>query len=210
LISPRHHPAIPGAAEYLCTVESVDVWLVALDRTLPGAAGLLDVAELGRAARFAFERDRGRFVAGRAALRAILAGYVGAAPGALAFSAGSRGKPALPGGLPFSFSHSLDRALCAVGVDREIGVDLEALREVPDAEGIVRSSFTPEEQAAWRAAGGGGGAAFLRLWTRKEAALKALGVGLAGLDAPALAARPTELHDLSLDAGYAAALAIVR
>jgi 4'-phosphopantetheinyl transferase len=140
----------------------------------------------------------------------VLAGYAGTAPAALAFTLGPHGKPALAGGPRFSFSHSGERALCAVGGDREVGVDLEVLREVSDAEGIVRGTFTAAEEAAWRAAGGGGGAAFLRLWTRKEAALKALGVGLGGLDAPTLPAPWPEVHDLAVDAEHVAALAVAR
>jgi 4'-phosphopantetheinyl transferase len=205
---PRRLPAIPGAATYLATVAGVELWDVALDEPLPHAAQLLDAGERARAARFVFDRDRARFVAGRAALRAVLAGYLGADPAGLAFVLGPHGKPAVPSGPPFSFANSHGRALCAVGLDREVGVDVEQLRDVPDADGIARSVFTAEERAAWRAAGCGSGA-FLRLWTRKEAALKALGIGLGGLDGPG-SSRGVELHDLALDADHVAALAVVR
>lgn len=207
--APRQPPALDGTAALLCQVAGVDVWDVALDAPHPGAERLLDAAERARAARFVFERDRRRFVAGRAALRAVLGGYLGRDPAALAFALGPHGKPALPGGPPFSFSNSHGRALCAVGLDREVGVDLEAVREVPDAEGIARSVFTAEERAAWRSAGGGS-AAFLRLWTHKEAALKALGLGLGALDGGPPPAQPLEVLDLAVGAGHVAALALLR
>jgi 4'-phosphopantetheinyl transferase len=199
---------LAGAAAHLCQVDGIDVWDIALDVPPPGADRLLDAGERARAARFAFERDRGRFVAGRAALRAVLAGYLGADPAALAFTLGPHGKPALLGGPTFSFSNSQGRALCAVGRGREVGVDLEALRPVPDAAGIARSVLTAEEQAAWQAAGGGD-RAFLRLWTRKEAALKALGLGLAALDGALPPAPSPALHDLEVGGGYLAALAVL-
>jgi 4'-phosphopantetheinyl transferase len=203
-------PLLEGAASFLSTVAGIDVWRIDLDRTVAAAAELLDAAERARAARFVFERDRARFATGRAALRAILAAYLGAEPAALAFTIGPHGKPALPDGPPFSFSNSQGCGLCAVGQERPVGVDVERLREVPDAAGVARSAFTPEERAAWQAAGAGGGAAFLRVWTRKEAALKALGLGLSALDRGDGPLRGVEVLDVPLDADHVAALAIVR
>jgi 4'-phosphopantetheinyl transferase len=203
--------ALEGTAVHLRAVAGVDLWWIDLDSPVPAAATLLSDAEQARASRFAFERDRARFVVGRAALRAILSAHVGMPAEALAFRLGPHGKPSLPGGPPFSFSNSHGRGLCAVGGDRELGVDLERLRDVADAAGIARSVFTAEEREAWRMAGGDGAGAFLRVWTRKEAVLKALGVGLAGAEdrRDASDLRRIEVLDLYVDPGYAAALAIV-
>jgi 4'-phosphopantetheinyl transferase len=201
--------ALDGIATYLGAPAGVDLWSVGLDAPAHAGGVVLDAAERARAARFAFERDRRRFVAGRAALRAVLAAYVDTPAGALAFTVGPHGKPALPGGPPFSFSNSQGCGLCAVGVDREVGVDVERLREVPDAASIARSVFTPEERQAWQDAGGGGGAAFLRVWTRKEAALKAMGVGLGALDHGGAPTAALLVLDLDLDAYHAAALAVL-
>jgi 4'-phosphopantetheinyl transferase len=198
-------------AVFVRSLAGADLWRIALDRPAPGAAALLSEDERARAARYAFERDRARFVAGRAALRTLLAAYAGRPAQALTFALGAHGKPSLPGGPPFSFSNSQGAALCAVGGGRELGVDLERLRDVPDAAAVARSAFTPAELAAWRAAGGDGRAAFLRIWTRKEAVLKALGLGLGADPAADAAARAAvEVFDVELDPDHAAALAAVR
>ena len=87
--------------------------------------------------------------------------------------------------LPQRASDDCRKEICAEGrltsIEdlTEVGVDLEVVREVPEADGIAASTFTAEERAAWAAAGGGA-AGFLRVWTRKEALLKALGVGVFG------------------------------
>jgi 4'-phosphopantetheinyl transferase len=150
-------------------------------------------------------------VAARAALRRLLADATGARPEALALEAGRDGKPRLPGGPRFSVSHAGDLALVALDPARELGVDLEPVRVVPEAADIAERWFAPEERALLRAAGADGGAAFARVWTRREAWLKGLGVGLD----EAFAGRPVDLarwtlHDLVPAPGHAGALAIAR
>ena len=84
--------------------------------------------------------------------------------------------------LQFNVSHSAGLGLIAVGADRALGVDVEKVRPITEAERIVASYFTPAELAAFGAiADGAKAVAFLRGWTRKEAILKGLGIGLAGL-----------------------------
>ena len=123
-------------------------------------------------------------MAARAGLRHILAAYLELAPRLLEIVEGQHGKPRLPGGPHFSLSHSGELALCAVSRSREVGVDLEQLRPVPEAEGIVRKWFTRREQEAYfRALLDRPESAFFEAWTRKEAYLKALGTGLSGLAA---------------------------
>jgi 4'-phosphopantetheinyl transferase len=188
-------------------VLDVDLWAVDLDALHPRHAALLSAEEQARAVRYARELDRDRFVSGRAALRLVLSEYVGDGPASLGLTAGARGKPALPGGPPFSLARSLGLGLLAVGKDRELGVDVERLREIPAAEGIAARLFTEGERAAWRAAGGDPSASFLRIWTRKEAALKALGLGQAGAHGPAPAGA-CEVVDVDLVEGHLAALAV--
>jgi 4'-phosphopantetheinyl transferase len=205
--SPPPRATLDGVASALRPQAGVDLWRFDLDRPMAGALALLSPDERARADRYAFARDRMRFVAGRAALRVVLGAYVEAPPEAIVFELGSHGKPRLPGGPPFSYSSSLGCGLCAVGGTRPLGVDVEELREVPDAAAIAESTFTLEERAAWRAAGGDGCAAFLRVWARKEAVLKALGVGLVGaVDDDDRA--EVEVHDVEVDADHVAALAI--
>jgi len=190
------------------------VHLLAFDG--PGAGGRADesalsASERARAASLRGEPLRRRYVASHAALRRLLAGIVGGSPEALQLAAGPNGKPRLPGGPRFSLSHSGDLGLVAIDPACEVGVDLEPVRPVPEADEIAARWFAPEERAALHAAGADGGAAFARLWTRREAWLKALGVGLD----ESLAGRPVDLarfalHDLAPAPGHLGALAVER
>ena len=86
--------------------------------------------------------------------------------------------------LRFNVSHSSELALIAVSWGRELGVDLERVRPIGEADRIVASFFSPGEQIEFTAiADDVKPQAFLRGWTRKEAILKGLGIGLAGLAA---------------------------
>ena len=118
--------------------DEVHVWRIALDcGDGDSLRSGLSSDELARAARFHFERDRTRFSVARAALREILAHYLGASPDEIAFVYGGHGKPALApphGDLRFNLSHSHDVALCAVARGREVGVDVERIRELDDLE----------------------------------------------------------------------------
>jgi 4'-phosphopantetheinyl transferase len=149
-------------------------------------------------------------VAARAGLRQVLAGYGASAPEALTFTTGAHGKPALPGGPGFSLAHCEDLALCAVAPGREVGVDLERVRVVPEAEAIIGRWFGEGERQAWAAAGRSE-RAFIRLWTRREAFLKALGVGF-GEDGPLRELDPDrwELFDLVPAEGHLGALIVAR
>jgi 4'-phosphopantetheinyl transferase len=159
------------------------VWRLAIG-SMPalGALGVLDAAERERAARFVFERDRVRYLAAHVGMRHILARYLGAAPAELAFSEGLHGRPQLAGAwagdLEFNLSHSGELALVAVTLHGPLGVDVEALRPMPDWRELAERYFTPEECAALVAAGADPQVEFLRCWVRKEAALKSTGIGL--------------------------------
>jgi 4'-phosphopantetheinyl transferase len=164
----------------------VEVWAVALD----GSASTEDLRpslspdEHERADRFHFERDRRRFIRARGVLRRLLAGYLDAEARDLTFSYGSHGKPALSGrfagALTFNVSHSHELALIAVGGGVEMGVDVEAVRAMDDAEHIASRFFSPREAAQLCALPAAvRNEAFFACWTRKEAYLKALGSGLA-------------------------------
>jgi len=157
---------------------------------------VLAADEQVRAARFIRARDRRRFVSCRAALRQILGGLLDASPGSLQFRAGGQGKPELvpepacdePSDcrhpLRFNVSHSAELALIAVCRGRELGVDIERVRPFAEADRIVASFFSTAEQAAFASIPDEVKArAFVRGWTRKEAILKGLGIGLAGLAA---------------------------
>lgn len=150
---------------------------------LPGPDRLawLTPDELARAERFHFERHKRRFLAARCGLRAALAEATGRAPAALRFVDGPFGKPRLEGepDCQFNLSHSEDEALLAIGSDGELGADIEVLRRMSDALALARMNYTADECAALEALPPAErDAGFLRLWTRKEACLKAIGTGL--------------------------------
>lgn len=155
------------------------------DRLLPHLARSLSPDELQRADAFVFPPDRERFIVARGVLRGLLAGYLDCEPAALSLHDGPYGKPELPTSsgqppLQFNYSRSQHCALYAVTRAGRIGVDLEALRSVPEAEEIARQCFSAREQATLGAVPTEQrNTAFLRAWTRKEAYAKAVGLGLA-------------------------------
>jgi 4'-phosphopantetheinyl transferase len=116
------------------------------------------------------------------AWRAVLAQYAGVPLSGLALIADAYGKPrlAVPPSLGFNLSHCGDVALLAIGHGIELGVDVEALRPRPRALQLAQRYFTPDEAAALAILSEDERQqAFYRLWTAKEAVLKALGRGLA-------------------------------
>lgn len=138
--------------------------------------------ERKRAERFRFPMDRERFILARGALRGIIGRYLDVAPHLVRFSYNAYGKPMLDDGftrsLRFNLAHSRYLALYALTEDREVGIDVEFMR-ADLTEDIADHYFSPLETARlkamppeerWRA--------FFRVWTCKEAYVKAKGVGL--------------------------------
>jgi len=144
----------------------------------------LNEAEWQRAAELRLERDRRRFIATRGQLRHVLASRIGIAPSEIDLKYGRLGKPFLsprtPGrALHFSVSRSEDVAVIALSATREVGVDIEALRPLPEADDIAALCFSAPEQELYRnLVPEERLVAFFRSWTRLEAVSKALGCGL--------------------------------
>jgi 4'-phosphopantetheinyl transferase len=162
---------------------SIHVWTIPLDEEPETVSSLLEVLsgeERVRAARFRTTQLRVRFVVAHGALRTILSGYLGVAPNALRFGASEAGKPYITDGrLTFNLSHSEGLALCAVTVEGQVGVDVERLRPIDDADAIVHRYFAPGEVRQYQATRTPDRtAAFFSTWTRKEAYVKAVGSGL--------------------------------
>lgn len=159
----------------------------------------LDDRERARAAAFRFDRDGVRFVKSHAFTRRVLAGYLGDDPAALQIAVSPLGKPFLDPalGVSFSVSHAADTTGVAVTGGVEVGLDLEPVRPIADADELAEWYFTQQEAEIVRdAPPETRSQAFLELWTRKEAVVKALGRGLAlPLDAfQVLAAQPIWLQ----------------
>ena len=210
----------------------VHVWTADLDEVADPAfaalAAVLDPDEAARAGRFHFERDRRHFTAARGWLRRLLGLYLDVPPGSTRFGYGPRGKPFLTApetSLRFNLSHSHGRAMFAFARNREIGIDLEAgARLGDDWPGLARRVFSERERAELAALPDETRRdGFLNGWTRKEAYLKATGLGIVdGLQSievtlgphqpAALLAAPAglawTLHDLRTEPVFAAALVV--
>jgi 4'-phosphopantetheinyl transferase len=178
---------------------------------------LLDDEERDRASRFVRPRDRHRFIQAHAGLRLFLARSLGVEPGSVRYEAGSHGKPRLLPVLPpleFNLAHSEELGLLAVVRDRSVGVDVEHVRDLPDAMSIADTHFTAAESDRLRSLPAPERrAAFFRYWTRKEAVIKAGGEGLErALDSFEVDGAPAStewiLQDLPSPGGYAAAGAV--
>ena len=171
---------LPGADE-------IHLWQTDLDE-LPANGGILfrtlSSSERERARRFVFEEHRRRYLATRAWLRSVLGAYLNVSPHAVPLAANAHGKPCIAGkvnraALQFNLSHCDRLALLAVAVGREIGVDLQDAMQ-DDAWPAIAGRFCTRDEwehvqalpSAMRAP------AFAEIWTRKEAAGKALGEGL--------------------------------
>ena len=162
-------------------IEVVTAGLDAPPAAVRGFSAWLCDAERRRAARFHFERDRRRFIVARARLRELLAERLEVPPESIEFVYGRDGKPALAERFArsrwrFNLSHSDELVLYAFSREREVGVDVEAIRAVDEADAIAERFFAPEERLACKTSNPGD---FLRIWTRKEALAKGLGGGLA-------------------------------
>lgn len=122
--------------------------------------------------------SRARFVAARAALRGILAAYLGAQPNELWIDTDELGKPRVAGAPCFNVSHSVNRAVVALALS-PVGVDIECVEERPGLLGIAEWGFADAEVTALRQHDSDSfAAAFYGCWTRKEALAKAVGLGL--------------------------------
>lgn len=165
----------------------IHVWHFTLDVDDDTAAGLhavLAESELQRAARFHFDRNRRRYIAGRAAMRHILARYLAIEARHVIFRYDTTGKPELDieSGTPpvrFNLSHTRNQALLAITRGNRIGIDIEAIDAQRSRLNEIAATFSTREQAALAAlAPHDRVAGFFRCWARKEAVLKALGIGV--------------------------------
>jgi len=216
--------------------DEVHVWRATVDLPAPQQAILhetLSAEERERAAHFVCSVHRDRFAAARGILRDILSRYTKIPPQALAFRYGPGGKPAvLPGygpeDLQFNISHSGELALYAVSWKRQLGIDVERIRESSSWEKIAERFFSPVETAALRnLLATERTATFFRYWTCKEAWAKAVGArlswSLGAVDVAVEPARPAtvlavcgdttatskwSLVELPVGTDYAAALVV--
>ena len=162
---------------------SLDLWYIDLDVTADALYCFrqgLSCDELARAGRFHTDLHRARYIVGRATLRRVLADRLGCSPAAIRLSYGRNGKPMLEGGrghVQFNLAHSGGEAVIALADGAAVGVDIELHRPISDVESLARLVFSDVERRELKLAPDPV-SAFLNGWTRKEAYVKALGMGL--------------------------------
>ena len=181
----------------------VHLWLAKLDDYSADSLKVtLAADELARSARFHFDKDRNHFIVARALLRKLLAAYLEIGAGEIQIAYAEKGKPSLADdgrdSLKFNLAHSDGLVIFAFCWNREVGVDLEAIREDLADEEIAKRFFSQSEISSLmelplelRKQ------AFFDCWTRKEAYIKARGEGLSiPLDEFDVSLRPGEVAQL--------------
>jgi 4'-phosphopantetheinyl transferase len=215
--------------------DTLHLWNVPLD--LPDDIHELLVAclttdERARCERLRFARDRRRFAASRGALRQLIGSYLRLPPTAVWLRYGPHEKPYLCGRdgptVQFNLAHSDALAIVALTQRRAVGVDVERIRSEFVSDRLAAAIMSPAEIIRFRALASEKRApAFFSIWTRKEAYLKARGLGLslrpdgidiagsADLDLPAprgwsapLRLGGWDLHAFTPAEGYAGAVAV--
>lgn len=192
----RPYPLRPRASR-----DTLEVWRFDLDACCPDesaahtASQMLDAGERERAAAFVFADNRRRFIAGRSLLRILLGRYLDVAPAQVRLGSAAAGKPFLEpvhqggeagGWLNFSLSHCGRVCYVAVLGGEQVGVDVELDRPIDDAVALAQMVFSLQEISELQSRERSDqNRAFLHGWTRKEAFVKLLGVGL-GVDLQAI------------------------
>ena len=180
----------PPTHPELCATE-VHLWFADLLRpaeVVRALVGVLSADERSHADQLYLGRDRRRYIVGRALLRQILGRYLGLNGQDIAFRYGQWGKPTLTDyekakQLEFNLSHSAEVVVYAFAANRRVGVDIESIRPIPDADDIMDRFFPLQDRRSYHSLSANRREeAFFQYWTRREAFLKAIGYGLTGAD----------------------------
>jgi 4'-phosphopantetheinyl transferase len=209
----------PACGEVCAFVFDAAHW----QKYVASAHGLLDASELARAARFRFEHDRTTYVLAHALWRLALGSCLGIDASRVRFAHTAAGQPQLPGtGLATSLSHSGSAIAIAIGKVAIVGIDIERAPARVSLAALIPTICTAAERERLDALPEAAREpALLRLWTRKEALLKAFGLGLAADPAllattgavsapwPTLQPLPDcRVNDMELPTGWVGALAV--
>jgi 4'-phosphopantetheinyl transferase len=197
----------PSTFPVLCE-GTVDIWRAPLTASAAEFEQLksnLSEHDKARAHRFVFERDRDAFTCARGILRELLGRYLGCRPYTIEFEYGDYGKPILAGRhtgdpIQFNLSHSRGVAIYGFAVNRKIGVDVELVRQEPRRDEIAERYFSRRETEELRHSSEDQRTEmFFLCWTRKEAYVKATGLGMK---------IPLQSFDVSLSPGNPVTLAL--
>ncbi len=146
---------------------------------IPFLNKIISDEEMSRASRFRFDEDRNTYVASHALLRLTLARKLGVALPDIRFSLDTHMKPVLEERrLYFNLSHTRDAFSFAVSFADDIGIDIEPVTRNMDFSSLKKNYFSDVDQKYLASLEDVSSYGFLLLWTRKEALLKALGVGM--------------------------------
>jgi 4'-phosphopantetheinyl transferase len=183
---------------------------------------ILSPDEVEKAGRYHSKTASLQYINERRLLREVLSKYIPYDPSEIIFEYSMKGKSRIKGeffdGVQFNLSHSGDMVAIAVSRGRRVGIDVEKIRDdIPEAE-LARRFFSSTEAAAFSHFHGfRKSELFLKMWTRKEALLKATGEGIGGLgncfdisNECYISRNGTswQVHDLEVPIGYISALAI--
>lgn len=160
--------------------KSIIIWQYPLNNLFNGAFNLLSADEQQRANNFYFKKHQRRFIVSHAMLRIILAQYAKIAPKNLSFSSHKNGKPFLIDfpNIQFNLSHSGEAALVAISKDSPLGIDLEFFKKSSFA-GIAKQMFSARENNILNNSSFSiKPMVFFKIWTQKEAVIKADGIGM--------------------------------
>ncbi len=204
---------MPIASQFVLAHNEIHLWAVDLDwseRELDRGYCLLNKKEQQQADRFLVSHARDQYIASHATLRQLLSAYEDVPTEALEFGAGEHGKPYLKGNsdLEFNLSHTRGRALIGLTRAGPIGVDIEHHRPGIEIGALAQRFFAPiEYQQLMQSQESDRFLVFYRIWTRKEAFIKATGQGLSfGLNNFTVCLQP-QRHDCLLTVNDSAKLA---
>lgn len=205
---------IPEAIFHLAANE-IHVWYAGLEHPSAMVSALarsLFADEQQRAGSFHFERDRQRFIVRRGLLRHLLGRYLDIDPAQISLICNPDGKPLLAtaDSIHFNLSHAHERVVYAITRACPVGIDLEYIRPIDEADLIVERFFTADERAHYHALPAAQRLDwFFACWTQKEARYKASGRGLFALEETASDEDfPRLVQTFQPAPGYIATLAI--
>lgn len=167
--------------------DHIHIWKASLDYNaaiVNSVIGFLSADEVERANRFYFKEDRRQFVVRRGILKQIITKYLDIDPKDLLFGYNSFGKPFIHTdfqqyNLKFNMSYSKNMALYAISYEKEVGIDIEYLQKHIEFQQIIDRFFSQKEiEYIQKINSDQRKEEFFKIWTRKEAILKALGKGL--------------------------------
>ncbi|MBL7926547.1 MAG: 4'-phosphopantetheinyl transferase superfamily protein [Bacteroidia bacterium] len=179
ILQPQWQQAIPNFNEF-----DLQVWLIDTNNTAlyNPLVKLLNQDELERLSRFKQQDDKTRFVFGRGALRLLVGRYLNQKPETITFTESITKKPCIEicfGNLFFNLSHSGSKILIGFSSHHEIGVDIEQIRPAFKIDDFMERNYAANEISDI-AKSAAPLSHFFKYWSRKEAWLKAVGIGVFG------------------------------